>query len=275
VKTDSLFHRIFRQAPSILFELLDRAVVEGYQFQSIEVKQTAFRLDGVFLPPGNAPDAVVYFVEVQFQTDPTLYQRLFTELFIYLDQHPETVDWQAVVIYARRSFEPEQTHLYRTLLDSPQVRRIYLEELSEMGSSSVGLGLLQLIVEPEKSAATKAKELLAQVQRENSVIPADVIIELIETTMVYKFPLRSRQEIAQMLGMVELQQTRVYREGQEQGERSLILKLLTRRFGSLSSEATQVIGVLSLEKLEALGEALLDFSSLDDLMIWLQNSQAS
>jgi predicted transposase/invertase (TIGR01784 family) len=275
VKTDSLFHRIFRQAPSIFFELIGQAAVEGYQFRSIEVKQTAFRLDGVFLPPANAPDPVVYFVEVQFQKDDTLYQRLFAEVFVYLDQHPDTVDWQAVVIYGRRSFEPEVTHLYRTLLDSPQVHRIYLEERKASASSSVGLGLLQLIVEPEKSAATKAKDLLAQVQRETSIIPTNVIIELIETAMVYKFPQMSRQEIAQMLGLVELQQTRVYQEGQEQGERNLILKLLTRRLGKLPAEIIKQIEALSLEKLEALGEALLDFSALNDLTAWLQHSQES
>jgi predicted transposase/invertase (TIGR01784 family) len=272
MKTDSLFHRIFRQAPSIFFELIGQTAVEGYRFQSIEVKQTAFRLDGVFSPPANAPDSVFYFIEVQFQKDPTLYQRLFAELFAYLDQHPETRDWQAVVIYARRSFEPEATHLYRTLLNSPQVRRIYLEELSASASNSVGMGLLQLIVEPEKSAAVRAKNLLAQAQQSSSVIPSEVIIELIETAMVYKFPQKSRQEIAQMLGLVELQQTRVYQEGREAEGRNLILKQLARRLGTIPPEVTREIEALSLEKLEALGEALLDFSGLDDLTVWLQNS---
>jgi predicted transposase/invertase (TIGR01784 family) len=163
VKTDSLFHRIFRQAPTILFELIGQSAREGYQFQSVEVKQTSFRLDGVFLPPNDALHQPVYFLEVQFQTDPLLYQRLFAELFIYLDQHPAVQDWQAVVIYPKRSIEQDGTHLYRALL-SPQVHRIYLDEIAVRSDESIGLGLLQLIVEPEQSAPQLAKVLLNQVQ---------------------------------------------------------------------------------------------------------------
>jgi hypothetical protein len=58
-------------------------------------------------------------------------------------------------------------------------------------------------------------------------------------------------------------------QGIEQGERSLILRLLNRRFGSLTSEIESQIRTLSLSQLEALGEALLDFSVLSDLQHWL------
>ncbi len=50
MRTDSLFYRIFNTAPEIFFQLIDRPIVPGYQFQSVEVKQTAFRIDGVFVP---------------------------------------------------------------------------------------------------------------------------------------------------------------------------------------------------------------------------------
>ncbi|QJB28147.1 DUF2887 domain-containing protein [Limnospira fusiformis SAG 85.79] len=52
MKTDSIFYRIFQQYPRSFFELLNRPPEESdrYQFTSVEVKQLAFRLDGVFLP---------------------------------------------------------------------------------------------------------------------------------------------------------------------------------------------------------------------------------
>jgi len=53
------------------------------------------------------------------------------------------------------------------------------------------------------------------------------IIELIETVMVYKFPMLSREEIEQMFSLSELKQTRVYQEALEEGrqgdERKLCL----------------------------------------------------
>jgi predicted transposase YdaD len=58
--------------------------------------------------------------------------------------------------------------------------------------------------------------------------------------------------------------------GAEQEARSLILRLLTRRVGSLSSEVRSQVESLNLEKLESLGEALLDFSSSVDLDGWLR-----
>jgi toxin ParE1/3/4 len=52
--------------------------------------------------------------------------------------------------------------------------------------------------------------------------------------------------------------------------RSLVLRLLSRRIGKLPPEAISRVEALSLPKLEILGEALLDFTSSEDLMTWLQ-----
>ena len=59
-------------------------------------------------------------------------------------------------------------------------------------------------------------------------------------------------------------------EGRQEGERLVILKLLKKRLGELSPETTQLIQSLSVNQLENLSEALLDFSSMADLLNWLQ-----
>ena len=71
MKTDSIFYQLFQTAPSIFFELIGQpmTVGNGYSFQSVEIKQTAFRIDGVFLPASDALSQTVYFVEVQFQKE--------------------------------------------------------------------------------------------------------------------------------------------------------------------------------------------------------------
>ena len=98
MRTDSIFYRIFQTDPGILFELLGQSadLGVGYEFRSVEIKQLAFRIDGVLLPAPDAPDQTVWFIEVQFQKDPTFYHRFFAEIALFLAQHPQTVDWQAV-----------------------------------------------------------------------------------------------------------------------------------------------------------------------------------
>ncbi len=101
--------------------------------------------------------------------------------------------------------------------------------------------------------------------------------------MVYKFPELSPEEIHQMLKIASsAQETRYYQEareaglqegrqeGRQEGERSLILRQLQRRFGPLPETARSRIDSLTLQQLDSLGDALLDFQSLADLATWLQ-----
>ena len=63
----------------------------------------------------------------------------------------------------------------------------------------------------------------------------------------------------------------ILREGEEKGEqreRSLILRQLTRRVGELPQMWRDRVNSLSLEQLENLGEALLDFQGIGDLETW-------
>lgn len=100
--------------------------------------------------------------------------------------------------------------------------------------------------------------------------------------MSYRFTRLSRVEIEAMLG-ITFEQTRLYQElreeateiGMQQGEVNPILRLLSKRFGEVPSQLKMQIEKLSLEQLEALTEVLLDFASLDDLVVWLQNLEVS
>ncbi|MEH2331337.1 DUF4351 domain-containing protein [Nostoc sp.] len=58
-------------------------------------------------------------------------------------------------------------------------------------------------------------------------------------------------------------------EGRQEGKQDLILRLLNRRIGEIDASLIGQIKGLSIEQLENLGEALLDFSSVADLETWL------
>ncbi len=62
-------------------------------------------------------------------------------------------------------------------------------------------------------------------------------------------------------------------EGRQEEGATLILRQLTRRFGTLEPELRAQVLQLSIAQLEELGEALLDFSSMQDLIGWLQTRQ--
>jgi Domain of unknown function (DUF4351) len=61
-------------------------------------------------------------------------------------------------------------------------------------------------------------------------------------------------------------------EGERSGEVRLVLRLLVRRVRTLPTDIEAQVQALALPQLEALGEALLDFTQLSDLTDWLQGN---
>ncbi|MFB2876229.1 Rpn family recombination-promoting nuclease/putative transposase [Floridanema aerugineum] len=247
MKTDTIFYRLFQSFPSIFFELLEQPPesANAYQFSSVEVKQLSFRIDGVFLPLENAPETPIYFAEVQFQPDKTFYSRFFAEIFLYLDKTELTNDWRGVVIYPTRNTEATDTRQYRELLNSGRVRRIYLDELGSTGQS-IGIETVKLVVEPEETAANKARQLIEQARQEVSdEAQKRELLQLIETIIIYKFTQKSREEIQAMLGLGDIRQTRVYQEALEEGEIRGKLKTVPYML-SLGATVDQIAEVLNL-----------------------------
>ncbi len=221
MKTDTIFYSLFQAFPSIFFELINQSPAEAvaYQFTSREIKQLAFRLDGLFLPTTNDPEKPFYVVEVQFQPDEDLYYRLFGELFLYLRQYKPPYPWRVVVIYPTRSIEREQTLQFGEIVTLNRVTRIYLDELGDAAESSLGVGVVKLVIEPEETAGEFARHLIEQARQQltDEATQRD-LINLIETIIVYKLPQKSREEIEAMLGLSELKQTKVYQEALEEGK---------------------------------------------------------
>ncbi len=275
MRRDTIFYRLFQQSPSLLFELVSPPPenAERYTFEAVEVKETGFRMDGVFVPPDRT--GIVYFCEVQFQLDEVLYERIDCERSIYVYRNRERLfDWRVVVIYPTRSIEQSRLETVREQLASGRILRIYLDELGEIPDLPIGLGMMVLTTVEDDIATIAAKALIARAEGSRD------IINLISTIMVYKFSNLSREEVDVLLG-IELQQTRVYQEAKAEGKaegkaeegRKLIIKQLTRKLGEIAPQQLDRINGLSIEGVESLGEALLDFTNTPDLAAWLsQNS---
>jgi predicted transposase/invertase (TIGR01784 family) len=226
VKTDTIFYRLFQSFPSLFFELIDHSPQEAqnYQFASVEVKQLAFRIDGIFLPTGNLPEQPIYFVEVQFQKDPQFYSRFFSEIFLYLNQTQFSNDWRGVVIYPSRNLESKKRERYRELLNSNRTSRIYLDEL-ESPSSSLTIATVQLIIAEETTTIERGKSLIKQTKEEiEDEQTRRELLQLIETILFYKLPKLSGQEIEIMFSLSDLRQTKVYQEALEEGRQEGELK---------------------------------------------------
>jgi len=218
VKTDTLFYRLFKDHPDLVFQLIGETTPAAgtYEFGSQEVKQLAFRIDGVLNPSPDAVDLPLVFVEVQGYRDQkkTLYHSFFAEIFLYLRDYQPLNDWLGILIFTKRSLDPQLPQHFQEYGSSARFQRVYLDELpTDLANQSLELGVLQLIGIEDEVAAARARQLVAQARAEvTDGAERERVVELVLATLVYKFPTLEREAIRQMLGLDELKQTRFYQE---------------------------------------------------------------
>lgn len=120
----------------------------------------------------------------------------------------------------------------------------------------------------EKSNLTASTAIIAGLVLDRMTIGRLLRNEIMKESVIY-------QEI-EAIGLAKgLQQGK--QQGLQQGlqeglqqEVNLILKQLQRRIGEIPQELVTQISNLSLEKIESLGEALLDFQTQTDLIDWFE-----
>jgi predicted transposase/invertase (TIGR01784 family) len=249
VKRDVIFYQLFQRFPNLFFDLIGRSQMEGYRFDSVEVKEPTFRIDGVFLPPESAASKTIFFTEVQFQRDETLYDRFFAESMLYLHRNPIYDDWYGVILLKSRRVEPKRTEIHRSLLNGSQVQRIYLNELGNPNELPINLQIVLLTLATKKKLPGQARQLIEQVQQESmSDLTRREIIDSITTIAVYRFSKLSRDEVETMLGL-KLEETRVYQEAKTEGSLETKLKTVPKLLEcGLSQEKVSEILELTIEQ---------------------------
>jgi len=217
VRTDTIFYLLFKLLPATFFELIGQPnKAKNYEFTSEEIKETAFRIDGLF--KSSRKYSPIYFTEVQFQPKDDFYGKFFAEIFTYL-YRKKPKDWRAVAIFATRSLDTgfeKEYKLYKELLDGQRVQRIYLDELKIAANSSLGLKTIQLIVEErenQEETVELARELVSEAEEElEDDALAEAVVELVKRIVIYKLPNLSSQELEAMFGLAELKETRFYQD---------------------------------------------------------------
>jgi predicted transposase/invertase (TIGR01784 family) len=223
METDSLFYRLFKEKPKLLFELLGEKIPRtAYTFGSYEVKQTSLRSDGI-LEPVRSTKSPIFFLENQGYLDRKneFYPSFFTKIFLYLRDSKPPNDWRAVIMFTQRKYDPGVPIHYCDFVVTNRLQRIYLDELPpEMGDLSLEMGLLQLIGLKDAEAPDRAKVILDQTYQQTSdVAEQRRVLEWILTVLVHKFSKLSREEIAAMLGVTkELRESRFYKDIKEEGK---------------------------------------------------------
>ena len=259
MKRDSLFFELFRDLPRGFFDAIGRSDVDPrqYELKSIEYKESAVRLDGVFLPR-TAAAGPAYIWEAQCYRSNTVYANLMSKIGRFLEHGDPSQEWVAVVIYPTRSLEQKNLGPYRCLLSSDQMVRVFLDELAPSETDRLELGILGLIAVGPDEALRKARELVPRVRSSKlAVVFRRRVIQFIETVILHQFPKLSREEIERMLQVTDVRETRVFQEalqeGREEGREQAILDVATRmlRLGRPVAEVADATG-LSAVKVRAL-----------------------
>ena len=286
MKTDKWFYQLFLTMPGIIAELIPN-IPHDCEFDYIApvIKEREFRLDGLFIPQSENWNIPLIFLEAQMQSDAGFYGRYFAEIFLYLQQYPEKRPWQGLLILHNRQQYLGESVPYQVLLRE-QVKCLYLEDLLPRADISPNLALLKLLVLEEAEAFHLGRHILEESETQTTFQQR---LNLIETILVNKFPHLGTQEILRMLDLktTDITQSRFYQEvvavGRQEGlqagllagEADLILRQLTRKYGTLTPEVNQQIKALTIAELGDLGEALLDFVEMSDLENWLGHCGSS
>ena len=268
MKTDTLFYELFQIAPQTFFELIQVSQPCPYRFESITVKASEKRIDGVLEPAFEGQP--IYFLEVQGFPDEVIYFRILREVMTYFEQRPKLKDndWQAAVFWLNKSNDPGIGTL-RLLARKPTP---LLEKLPE---TSLSLNVLRpLLAKNEVEIRQNVIQWAENIRQAENLDSAaeEKLIAVMSQLIEQKFRSLSYKELSQMLQLRPLSETI---SGQEliKEERILLLGRMIRRKFALSDELTVAIKI-ELEKLETpvlgdLSEFILDMGTLEELERWI------
>ncbi|MGI9213637.1 MAG: DUF4351 domain-containing protein, partial [Methylococcaceae bacterium] len=180
--------------------------------------------------------------------------------------------------------------------------RLYLEDLINKEELSPNLALLRLLILPKKRVIEAAQAIIDQSPNQEILRHR---LDWVEAVLVKKFPQLSPEDILKMfnISVDDFSHTRFYKDvfkqgqeegihkgmlkgiqkgmlkgihkGRQEGEADLIIRILSRRCGSLTPEQKTQIQSLTISDLESLAESLLDFTGSEDVQMWLTTKKPS
>ena len=276
VKTDHWFYGLFQSVPDLITLLLPGVAAASlgpdasgdalYRFEARELKSVNQRLDGALWSrscDGGTPEQPVVLLEVQMHDKPGFKHRLWAQTARFAQLHPQVLHLAVVVVVPHRRLRLGPAELPSQLESFlAGVHWLSLDELGQQPGLDPLVSLLTLPVRPMPEVPGATDQILR---------PRPDLIDTVLTILGERFPQLTREEIMALINLPtdHLRDTRFGRELIAEGEAIITLRQLNRRCGPLGEATTARIQALPLEQLEALSDALLDFSGPADLAAWL------
>ncbi|PSB01328.1 Rpn family recombination-promoting nuclease/putative transposase [Merismopedia glauca] len=235
-----------------------------------ELNVEPIRADSVMLLQGAE---IILHTEFQTVPDETMGFRMADYYLRLCRKFPEKEIQQVVIYLKPTGSDLVRQTIFQTNVMSHEFRVIRLwEEPLEVFLTTPGLLPYAVLSQAENKEdvlkrVVRELERIADRREQNNLAAATSILAGLQLT---------EQTIRRLMRSPVMRESTMYqsilREGRAEGlqqERALVLRLLTRKVGSLSPELRSRVDGLSIERLEALGEALLDFGGIGDLEKWL------
>jgi predicted transposase/invertase (TIGR01784 family) len=216
---------------------------------------------------------IIVHLEFQTEPDPIMAFRMADYYLRIFRRFPNKKIIQIIIYLTPTNSDLVHQTVFETEVMRHQFQVIRLwEQPTQPFLEATGLLPLAVLTQTPDKAQT-----LRQVAAKIEAIPEKRIQSNIAASAGILAGLKlERDFINQVLRKDIMQQSVIYQEwieeGALKGEQSLVLRLLTRRVGEMRPELRNKVQSLSLTQLEALGEALLDFSQPADLVTWLDEN---
>lgn len=281
MKSDAIFYELFQTAPQIFFELMQITPSCPYRFESLTVKTTEKRIDGILEPEQEGE--TIYFLEVQAFPDETIYWRTLREVSTYFEQRPDRKDndWQAVILWLDSNDDPGfgTAPIYGINNSQRLVSVELLALLKQLDEQTLALNVLRpLTVDREAQVRQNLFTWIENIQNTPNLKP-DVeqrLITILSQIIEQRFKTLTYEELSKMLNLTPFRETVTFQEALQEELKEYNVEILTKqirhkfRFAESTMEKITVrLQQLTLQDLEALFEAILDIKTLKQLDAWI------
>lgn len=277
MKTDPLFYELFQAAPQTFFELVQITPPCPYRFESITVKMSEKRIDGVLEPLDISQP--YYFLEVQAFPDDVIYWRATREVATFFEQRPQLKDarWQVIVLWVNIADDPGFGAL-RLLARKPKPNLVSLDLidlLKKLPENSLALNVLRpLLAEDEREVRENVVQWVENIRQATG---ADANLEerlmsVFSQLIEQKFKTLNYKELSQMLRLTPLRETTSGQELLKEDRIDILLNQIEVKFGispEMTEKLTTDLAQLDVTTLRALLRQLLRLDTLEQLQFWI------
>ncbi len=284
MRTDPLFYELFQTYPQIFFEIAQILPLCPYRFESITVKTTEKRIDGVLEP--TVEKQPIYFVEVQASPDPQIYWRVLRECSTYFEQRPNLNDtlWYAYVIWLDKA--DDRGFKEAVIYNEQKKQRIFsidlIGVLKQLPTNSLALNVLSpLIVDNEEEVRQNITTWVELIHQANLSPQAEQRLLMVMTQLIEeKFKILNYEELCEMLKLTPFEETDSFikahqkklQEDLQKDRIALLIKQVRRKYRSARSTLVKLdanLRRLTLKDLEDLFVEFVDMVSLREINAWV------